>query len=79
MRPLWTTWESIVNSLVLSGAVIIVLSGARESCYQARTLPEIGFPSKRCARRNGSNKKFLTKSSRGRASCTVHALRMGTP
>ena len=57
--PLWTTWESNVNSLVLSGAITIVLSGARDSCYQARALPEISSYAKHCARRNGSNKDFF--------------------
>jgi hypothetical protein len=50
---------------VLSGANPIVLSGARQSCYQAHEMPATAFCSTRCAGRNVSNKEFFEFLSKG--------------
>ena len=73
--PLWTTCKQKVNSLVLSGAITIVLSGARDSCYQAHASPEISFLAKRCTRRNGSNKDFYEILSNLGGAHVVHRAR----
>jgi hypothetical protein len=49
-------------ALVLSGAAILVLSGAELSCYQAQEMPENRAGARACARRNLSNQEFVPNS-----------------
>ena len=49
-------------ALVLSGAAILVLSGAEVSCYQAQEIPKKRARAKACARRNLSNQEFVPNS-----------------
>jgi hypothetical protein len=49
-----------VNSLVLSGAPTLVLSGAYLSCYQAHERRANPRQATICERRNGSNLNYLT-------------------
>lgn len=49
----------IVNSLVLSGVVILVLSGVSDSCYQAYETAKNRAATKSWTGRNRSNKKFF--------------------